>query len=393
MKTPITDLILKRLQGGSDAFAYAVSHDLHSRFEGQVVLETTDKDFDLDQFLKHGRAVAFVRDDTHSLAQAHWNRRKKKAEFSLETGALDVSWQGHRFMVVRLDGPWDVHWYLAGTSRAVLEQFFEAVCAFVPSVESQVVVYSQGRFVGDAALAEDLNGHGLEGLVLDKPTEQRLRRATLDFFDQKELFAEHGLPWRRGVLLCGDPGNGKTSAVKALVAAAGKPCVFVRDFAPRRNQCEHPVSEVFARLRAMAPAILVMEDLDTLVHEKNRSVLLNELDGFARNDGILVLATANSPEKLDPALANRPSRFDLRLTFGAPSAALRRRYLAGHVVEWGSMTTQTELVAATRGFSFAHLQELCWGMRLESVLDSRSADAVWPELVEVVRGAGRKKRG
>ncbi|MFX8660858.1 hypothetical protein ABTM16_19525, partial [Acinetobacter baumannii] len=76
----------------------------------------------------------------------------------MKTGELDVSWQGERFMVVRVDGPYNVHWFLVGRDRAVLERFFEAVCAFVPTVESHVVVYSHGRFLNDASLAEDLKG-------------------------------------------------------------------------------------------------------------------------------------------------------------------------------------------------------------------------------------------
>ncbi|MFX8797539.1 hypothetical protein ABTM57_19670, partial [Acinetobacter baumannii] len=91
---------------------------------------------------------------------------------------------------------YNVHWFLVGRDRAVLERFFEAVCAFVPTVESHVVVYSHGRFLNDASLAEDLKGQAWERLVMDADMQERLMQATLGFFEQKELYASHGLAWR-----------------------------------------------------------------------------------------------------------------------------------------------------------------------------------------------------
>ncbi len=61
--------------------------------------------------------------------------------------------------------------------------------------------------------------------------------------------------------------------------------------------------------------MLIIEDIDSLVTEHNRSYFLNQLDGFEENAGILTVATSNHPEKLDPAISNRPSRFDRRYYF------------------------------------------------------------------------------
>ena len=64
---------------------------------------------------------------------------------------------------------------------------------------------------------------------------------------------------------------------------------------------------VFARARRSAPCLVVLEDLDSLIKDENRAFLLNELDGFADNEGVVVIASTNHPEKLDPAILDRPS--------------------------------------------------------------------------------------
>ena len=70
------------------------------------------------------------------------------------------------------------------------------------------------------------------------------------------------------------------------------------------------MADVFNKARQLAPCILVLEDLDSLINDRNRSFFLNQLDGLTGNDGLLVLCTTNHAERLDPALSERPSRFD-----------------------------------------------------------------------------------
>ncbi len=67
--------------------------------------------------------------------------------------------------------------------------------------------------------------------------------------------------------------------------------------------------------------------LESIVTPSNRSYFLNELNGFALNTGILVLATANHPELLDPALTERPSRFDRKYNFDLPAEGERESYI------------------------------------------------------------------
>ena len=70
---------------------------------------------------------------------------------------------------------------------------------------------------------------------------------------------------------------------------------------------------VFEKARAEAPCVLILEDLDSLINDNNRSFFLNQLDGLENNDGLLVIGSTNHYERLDPAITKRPSRFDRKL--------------------------------------------------------------------------------
>jgi SpoVK/Ycf46/Vps4 family AAA+-type ATPase len=73
------------------------------------------------------------------------------------------------------------------------------------------------------------------------------------------------------------------------------------------------MSQVFRKARAEAPCVLILEDLDSLINDSNRSFFLNQLDGLENNDGLLVIGSTNHYDRLDPAITKRPSRFDRKL--------------------------------------------------------------------------------
>src|SRR5207302_4671435 len=167
----------------------------------------------------------------------------------------------------------------------------------------------------------------------------------------------------RGILFVGPAGNGKTHAVKALINAMEQPCLYVKSFRVEYRTDEDNIRDVFTRAREAAPCILVLEDLDSLVTPQNRSFFLNELDGFATNIGIVALATTNHPERLDPSILDRPSRFDRKYPFELPALAERQAYIG----MWNtslkpalclSTIAATQIAALTAGFSFAYLKAL-----------------------------------
>ncbi|KAL9119777.1 MAG: hypothetical protein Q9187_003672 [Circinaria calcarea] len=124
------------------------------------------------------------------------------------------------------------------------------------------------------------------------------------------------------------------------------------------------IKDIFTKARAMAPCLLVLEDLDSLVTDKLRSYFLNEVDGLQSNDGILILGSTNHLEKLDPAIVKRPSRFDRKYPFQPPVLAERLQYCNYwmkkledvHEIRY-STSDHAPIAEMTDGFTFAYLKE------------------------------------
>lgn len=121
--------------------------------------------------------------------------------------------------------------------------------------------------------------------------------------------------------------------------------------------------QIFERARGLRPCVLVLEDLDSLVTDENRSFFLNQLDGFEHNHGLIVLATTNYADRIDPAIIDRPSRFDRKYHFSLPATTERLNYLRSWQQrlssETGWQVDEIEaIVNSTDDFSFAYLKEL-----------------------------------
>jgi SpoVK/Ycf46/Vps4 family AAA+-type ATPase len=120
------------------------------------------------------------------------------------------------------------------------------------------------------------------------------------------------------------------------------------------------LEEVIRRWTAQAPAILVIEDLNWLLEKVNVSLFLNLLDGVdskTGDGGLLLIATSNHPDQLDPAINNRPGRFDVVIEMPPPDRAMRSSFLHRKLAEIDAGAIE-KVASQTEGLSFAHLQEI-----------------------------------
>jgi SpoVK/Ycf46/Vps4 family AAA+-type ATPase len=206
-------------------------------------------------------------------------------------------------------------------------------------------------------------------VILDATKKEDLMKDVHDFFDNQQLYTDYAVPWKRGIILYGSPGNGKTVTITSLMKSLRDrvdqiSSLYVGSLVPRpNNPPESSILRVFQKARQIAPCFLVLEDLDGLVKEETRSYFLNELDGLESNDGIFIIASANDLNKLHPAISKRPSRFDRRYHFALPDEECRTAYAMvwrEKVLHNKSIDFPEELGVRvgklTEGFSYAYLR-------------------------------------
>ena len=200
-------------------------------------------------------------------------------------------------------------------------------------------------------------------------------REVVDFLKHPEKYQKLGGRIPHGVLLVGPPGTGKTLLAKAIAGEAGVPFyslsgsdfveMFVGVGAAR-------VRDMFQQATAKAPSIIFIDELDALgksrtgnvpgshdEREQTLNALLVEMDGFAANVGVIVIAATNRPETLDPALL-RAGRFDRNVLVDRPDKQGREEILKVHVkgVKLGSNVELKQVAAITPGFVGADLANL-----------------------------------
>jgi hypothetical protein len=394
--TDESDVIHSSLLLPSSAIAYHVSERLHDHFADKTLLEGGFHALDIEAYAAAGFCSFRQVERPHGQRVAYWAGEGRGVGDTGRNVWYEIEWDGHRFdaLLIGWSSPMhgdESHTFLLGESREVLTSFVDVACTWNTELRDEVLVFESGHWHKDEALFWSIKNATLANLVLQGSLKDDIVADLTSFFANRETYGAYGVPWKRGILFVGPPGNGKTHAVKALVNSLGQDCLYVKSFRAQIPD-EYNIRTVFQQARESAPCILVLEDLDSLVTPTNRSFFLNELDGFAGNDGILTLATTNHPERLDPAIIDRPSRFDRKYPFDLPATEERGRYIA----MWND-TLRPELrlgdeelahiAGHTEGYSFAYLKELFISstMRWINAPEPGSMGRVMSEQVEVLR--------
>ena len=196
----------------------------------------------------------------------------------------------------------------------------------------------------------------------------------VDFLKNPKRFLEMGAKIPKGVLLCGNPGTGKTLIAKAIAGEANVPFIsmsgseFIEMFA---GLGASRVRKLFEKARKIAPCIVFIDEIDAIgarrssssgaETENNQTLnqLLVEMDGFDTEETIIVLAATNRPEMLDKALL-RPGRFDRQIVIGAPDLNGREAILKIHSKgkKFEANVNLRSIAEDTAGFSGAELANI-----------------------------------
>ena len=223
----------------------------------------------------------------------------------------------------------------------------------------------------------------------------------VDFLRNPEKYTAIGARIPHGLLLVGPPGTGKTLLARATAGEAGVQFLSISgsDFVEMYvGVGASRVRDLFEQAKKVAPAIIFIDEIDAVGRKRGSGLggghdekeqtlnqLLVEMDGFARTEGVIVLAATNRPDILDPALL-RPGRFDREIYVGAPDAKGKRL---------DSTVDLNTLALATSGFTGADLSNLVNEAAILAARNNRpviTMDDMDEAMMKVVAGPEKRSR-
>jgi len=238
--------------------------------------------------------------------------------------------------------------------------------------------------LGTASLGE-LPSYGFEQVANLDEVKQRLTEAVIWQMREPERFTRLGIEPPRGLLLYGPPGTGKTFVTRALAHESGAAFFTIKGaelLDKYVGESERAVREVFARARAVAPAILFFDEIDALAPTRGNSTnsvtdsvvaaLLTEMDGVSDRGNVFVIGATNRRDLVDPALL-RPGRLETHLYLGLPEAASRRAFFGIQDIPFAGDVDIEHYIGATDGLSFADMSGLLREAALQALRRDSSA--------------------
>lgn len=230
-------------------------------------------------------------------------------------------------------------------------------------------------------------------LILSQDCLNALEEARM-WKQSEKWYKDRSIPWKRGWLLHGDPGNGKTSFARALAQELNMPVmVFTLS-----NMTNDDFSNAWSKSLDNAPAIVLLEDIDSVFQNRKNMIdskrglsfdyFLNCVDGIEASDGIFLIVTTNHVDKVDPAIgqsstsdmSSRPGRIDRSIFVDKPTQEAKKQIADRILSEYPKQIEQTVLDGIND--SGAQFQERCARLALNLYWEEKKSNKEMCEFVE-----------
>ena len=198
-----------------------------------------------------------------------------------------------------------------------------------------------------------------DNIIITSQTSQKIINQIRDFWGMEENFKENGLLHKRGFLLVGKAGCGKSSIIKSVIDSAIKnDCII---FIPDNREGAGDFIACMKKVKAVEPnkkVLVIMEDFESYLDGPyNTSTWLNVLDGTEGFNNVVYIATSNYPEQIDIRFTTRPSRFDTVYNIDSPNYDDRLGYIKNRKMSIDDDVAR-DIAKDTDGLSYAHIKEL-----------------------------------
>ncbi len=326
--------------------------------------------------------------------------RDYKGETSLVTGIADVETfrqeLGDLIQQQYADGILESYDFVADKGLS----FYDLILPLL--IVGVILLLIWGILAGRASGANQMNNFGKARTILGIPDGQKVTfndvagadeekgelQEVVDFLRDPKKFTDIGARIPHGLLLVGPPGTGKTLLARAVAGEAGVQFLSVSgsDFVELYvGVGASRVRDLFDQAKKVAPAIIFIDEIDAVGRKRGSGLggghdekeqtlnqLLVEMDGFSKNEGVIVLAATNRPDILDPALL-RPGRFDRQIHVGRPDVKGREDVLKVHSrgKRLGEDVDLKAVARSTVGFTGADLSNLMNEAAILAARDNR----------------------
>ena len=291
---------------------------------------------------------------------------------------------------------------------AAKQELISALLTRIESEKKELEALYEEKRVKDLGTVNDLIVEA--GLSAEEAKEAL--KEIVDFLRDPDKYTQIGARIPHGLLLVGPPGTGKTLLARAVAGEADVQFLSISgsDFVEMYvGVGASRVRDLFDQAKKVAPAIIFIDEIDAVGRKRGSGLggghdekeqtlnqLLVEMDGFSKNEGVIVLAATNRPDILDPALL-RPGRFDRQIHVGHPDVKGREEILKVHAKGKrldGSVNLKT-IARATSGFTGADLSNLLNEAAILAAREDRpvlNMDDLNEAMMKIIAGPAKRSR-